>query len=56
VAFTNGMIGCAYAPISVRENNNGALNGSQINQHMMDVQTEVMRVQERGEQVFFFLW
>ncbi len=42
VGFPNGMIGYVYGPISVRENDNGALNGTKLNQHMMDIQMEVM--------------
>ncbi len=56
VVFPNGLIGYVYGPISARENDNGALNGSELNQHMMDLQVEVMQAREQGEQVYFFLF
>ena len=52
--FPNGLIGYVYGPISARENDNGALNGSELNQHMMDLQVEVTLARERGEQVLYF--
>jgi hypothetical protein len=52
--FPNGLIGYLYGPISARENDNGALNGSELNQHLMDLQGEITEVQERGEQVLYF--
>ncbi len=43
VVFPSGMIGYIYEPISGRENDIGALNMSQLNQHMIDCQDEVMQ-------------
>jgi hypothetical protein len=54
VVFPNGIIGYVYGPISARENDNGALNGSELNQHMMDLQGEITQARERGEQVLYF--
>jgi hypothetical protein len=54
VVFPNGLIGYVYGPISAKENDNGALNGSELNQHMMDLQVEVTQARERGEQVLYF--
>jgi hypothetical protein len=41
VVFPNGLIGYVYGPISARENDNGVLNGSLLNQHLMDSQEEI---------------
>ena len=54
VVFPNGIIGYLYGPISARENDNGALNGSELNQHLIDLQDEITRARERGEQVLYF--
>jgi hypothetical protein len=54
VVFPNGLIGYVYGPISARENDNGALNGSELNQHMTDLQVEVTQARERGEQILYF--
>lgn len=33
------------------------MNDSELNQHMMDLQHEIMEAQEQGEQVLYFsLW
>ena len=54
VVFPNGLIGYLYGPISARENDNGALNGSELNQHLMDLQDEIAQARERGEQVLYY--
>jgi len=54
VVFPNGMIGCIYGPISGRENDIGALNMSQLNQHMIDCQDEVTQAREKGEQLLYY--
>ncbi len=54
VVFPNGLIGYVYGPISARENDNGALNGSELNQHMMNIQVEITQAREQGEQVLYF--
>jgi hypothetical protein len=54
VVFPNGIFGCVYGPNSARENDNGALNGSELNQHLIDLQEEIKQAQERGEQVLYF--
>ena len=45
MVFSNGLIGYVYGPISCWENDNGALNGSPLNQHMIDLQTEITQAQ-----------
>jgi hypothetical protein len=56
VVFSNGLIGYVYGPISARDNDNGFLNGSVLNQHLMDSQEEIeiMQGREQGEQVLYF--
>jgi hypothetical protein len=54
VVFLNGMIGYVYGPISGRENDIGALNMSQLNQHMIDCQDEVTQTREQGEQLLYY--
>ncbi len=54
VVFPNGLIVYVYGPISARENDNGALNGSELNQHMIDLQEEIMQAREQGEQILYF--
>jgi hypothetical protein len=54
VVFPSGMIGYIYEPISGRENDIGALNMSQLNQHMIDCQDEVTQGREQGEQLLYY--
>jgi len=54
VVFPNGMIGYVYGPISGRENDIGALNISQLNQHRIDCQEEVMQAQQQGKHLFYY--
>jgi hypothetical protein len=48
------MIGYVYGPISGRENDMGALNMSQLNQHMIDCQDDVMQAREQGDQLLYY--
>ncbi len=49
VTLPNGLIGALYGAISARENDNGALNLSNLNVDMMRLQPDVTQARQNGE-------
>jgi hypothetical protein len=54
VTLPNGLIGALYGAISARENDNGALNLSNLNVDMMRLQPEVTQARQNGENMLYY--
>ncbi len=54
VTLPNGLIGGLYGAISAQENDNGALNLSNLNIDMMCLQPEVMQARQSGENMLYY--
>jgi hypothetical protein len=54
VTLPNGLMGALYGAISARENDNGALNLSNLNLDMMRLQPEVTQARQNKEDMLYF--